>query len=96
MSWGAEAAAADEALVGWDGVAAAAFVTSFAARRNSTSGGDQDLARLQTAIELAIDDAIVAQRRVDALQAEWDAERDAEVRARQCGQCTSRGRSQWP
>lgn len=81
MSWSAEHAAGEDALGSWQGAAARGFAASLGARANATEAALGAAVRLQTAIEDAIGDAIAGQRRIDVLQAEWDAERAAEDRA---------------
>jgi hypothetical protein len=74
LSWTAEVDAADDALARWEGLASDAFRASLGARRAATADLARTLVVLQRGIEDAVDDAVLEQRRIDALQAEWDAE----------------------
>lgn len=77
--WVIEEEAADGALDGWEGMGARAFRSSLGAQANLTVELAGELRRLQTSIELAIDDASTDQRRIEDLQSTWDAQNRAEL-----------------
>ncbi len=81
LTWDAEDASASDALATWEGLAADAFRVSHGSRQNTTEDIVRQLRLLQSGIEGAIADAHAAQARVDALQAEWDEQRQAELLA---------------
>ena len=82
-AWAAEDRSANVALGRWEGLAAAAFRSSHGARLAVTEEASTRLSLLASAIEAAVDSARTEQARVDALQAEWDAQlrREREIAA---------------
>lgn len=79
-AWGAEERSAGEALAGWEGLAADSFRGSHRSRAVTTEDISVRLGVLAASIRGAVDDAVVEQARVDALQAEWDAQARLERR----------------
>ena len=80
-AWSAEGHTAGLALARWEGLAADSYRASHRARRSATGEASERLRLLAAAIQDAIDDAVAAQRRVDTLQVEWDAQWRSEQQA---------------
>lgn len=73
-AWGGEDRTAVDALATWEGLAADAFRASHRSRAAVTEDISVRLGVLAASIRGAVDDAIVEQARIDALQSEWDAQ----------------------
>ncbi len=91
LSWAAEDRTAQAALATWEGQAADAFSVSHRARGAAAEDLDVRLRLLQIAIEDAVGDALVEQARVDARQADWDAQRRLEILAAAAAEADSAG-----
>lgn len=78
-AWAAEDRSARTALGSWEGRAAERFRAALGARRAGTEELAARLQALAAEIEDAVGQAHAEQARVDALQAEWEAQRRLEV-----------------